>query len=172
MELPESPPTQRGGGEQVMDQGAAGVGVAPSLALAQMFVKKKNDPKKKAGPLSQAGSCVHEIRSTKRRSDGADADDERDEGKERGRLHRKVEGFGDRDPGQGVVWIGREGSARGENVPPCPPPRRPPADAPARAGGDRVGGARRGAGCPPSSRGRPRGCHLRRGVLLVHGAPL
>ena len=30
-----------------MDQGAAGVGVAPSLALAHMFVKKKNDPKKK-----------------------------------------------------------------------------------------------------------------------------
>ena len=45
-----------------MDQGAVGFGVAPSLALAHMFVKKKRS-KKKAGPLrtSQAGSSVHEI---------------------------------------------------------------------------------------------------------------
>ena len=31
-----------------MDQGAVGVGVAPSLALAHMFVKKKKRSKKKS----------------------------------------------------------------------------------------------------------------------------
>ena len=62
-----------------MDQGSAGVRVAPSLALAHMFVKKKKRSKKLDLSPRQAHPCTRSDRP--RRSDGADADDERDEGR-------------------------------------------------------------------------------------------